>query len=188
GPFLTKSYVNGESAEYVRNPNYWNQPLPYVDTTKLKFYGDGNSAVAALLTGEIDFFEVRAAQYRTPILSSKAPIAVYPFPFRGYDVIYINGQRFPDKRIWVALNYLYDKKANADALYGAGYWEYSGPLNRVLPGATPADKVAQLPGYNPATREQDIKNAIAMLAASGHAEGDGLAITVIVGGPNMSGT
>ncbi len=188
GPFLTKSYVNGQSAEYMRNPNYWNKPYPYVETTKLKFYGDGNSAVAALLTGEVDFFEIRASQYRDPVLKSHAPVAAYPFPFRGYDVIYINGQRYPDKRVWVALNYLWDKKTNADALYGPGYWEYSGPLNRVLPGATPADKIAQLPGYNPATRDRDIKSAMAMLAAAGHADGDGLAMVVTISGPNSSGT
>lgn len=183
GPFLTKSYLNGESAEYSRNPSYWNQPLPYVDSTKIKWYGDPASSLAALQTGEIDFLEIRGQQNYGPILKSHAPIGVYPFPFRGHDVLFINGQRIPDKRIWVALNYLYDKKALADAAYGPGYWEYSGPLVQVLPGATPADKLARLPGYNPATRDQDIKSAQAMLAAAGHTDGDGLVINLTIGGP-----
>ena len=102
--------------------------------------------------------------------------------------MFINGQRIPDKRIWVALNYLYDRKANGDAIFGAGYWDYCGPLVRVLPGATPAEKLAQLPGYNPATRDQDIKSAQAMMAAAGHAEGDGLAITLTIAGPLQTGT
>ena len=82
GPFLTKTYLNGESAEYTRNPSYWNQPLPYVDSAKIKFYGDQASALAALQTGEADFYEIRGKQLYAPIIASR-PRWCLPLPVQG---------------------------------------------------------------------------------------------------------
>ena len=113
------------------------------------------------------------------IQKSGKPVTVYPFPFRAHNVLYINSERIPDNRVWKALHYAFDHAQANNAVYGKGQWDYSGPLNRVLPGTSPSDKVAQLPGYNPATKDADRKEAAALLKAAGYPDGEGLAIEIL---------
>lgn len=54
GPFVFKEWVRGSHIRLDRNPDYWDQPKPYVDRLILKIIGNTASAAAAFETGEID--------------------------------------------------------------------------------------------------------------------------------------
>ena len=61
GPFILQDFVDGSSANLVKNPNYWGyderypkNQLPYVDTLRLLIIPDTATALAALRTGKID--------------------------------------------------------------------------------------------------------------------------------------
>jgi hypothetical protein len=41
----------------------------------------------------------------------------------------------------------------------------------MFPEAYSPDEVAKMPGYNPATKKQDIADAVQMMTATGHAGG-----------------
>ena len=182
GPFIVREYRDGETATYERNPNYWNTQLPHLDRASIRWFGDASSAIAALLSGDLHMYRINGGRPDIEqIQKSGKPVTVYPFPFRAHGVLYINADRFPDPRVWKALHYGYDRAKSGDAVYGKGMWDYCGPLNRVLPGASPSDKIAQLPGYNPATRDADRKEAAALLRAAGYPEGEGLAIEILGG-------
>lgn len=179
GPFVIREYRDGETARYERNPNYWNTPLPYLDSTTIKWYGDSASMVAGLLSGDVDLVRLSGGKQQTDqVEKSGKDATVYPYPYRSHNALYVNADRIKDPRIWKAFRYLYDYQTANNAVYGKGRWDYTGPLNRVLPGTTPSDKIGQLAGYNPATKDADRKEAASLLKAAGFPDGDGLAVTV----------
>jgi peptide/nickel transport system substrate-binding protein len=58
GPFVVKSYTQGDNVTLVRNPNYWGTAIgldPGVDEIIYKIYNDENQEAAALQQGELDF-------------------------------------------------------------------------------------------------------------------------------------
>lgn len=57
GPFLLKEWVPGSHLLFVRNPNYWDAPKPYVDRLVLKVILDPAARAAALEAGEVDIGE-----------------------------------------------------------------------------------------------------------------------------------
>jgi peptide/nickel transport system substrate-binding protein len=54
GPFLLKEWVPGSHLLFVRNPDYWDAPKPYLDRIILRIILDPAARAAALETGEID--------------------------------------------------------------------------------------------------------------------------------------
>ncbi|MBW6398202.1 ABC transporter substrate-binding protein [Roseomonas sp. HJA6] len=61
GPFRFKEWVRGSHIIYERNPEYWDQPRPYLDQLVVKFIPDAAARSAALESGEVDL------GYRTPV-------------------------------------------------------------------------------------------------------------------------
>lgn len=51
GPFIFKSWVRGSVMTLVRNPNYWNAPLPYLDQVVIKPITDETQRLNTLDTG-----------------------------------------------------------------------------------------------------------------------------------------
>lgn len=54
GPYVFKEWVRGSHIVYERNPNYWDQPKPYVDRLVVKFIPDAATRTIALETGALD--------------------------------------------------------------------------------------------------------------------------------------
>jgi peptide/nickel transport system substrate-binding protein len=54
GPYRFKSWERGTHAVFVRNPDYWDAPKPYVDELVVRFIGDAAARAVALETGELD--------------------------------------------------------------------------------------------------------------------------------------
>ncbi|MCX5493697.1 ABC transporter substrate-binding protein [Kaistia dalseonensis] len=53
GPYLFKEWVRGSHIVYERNPDYWDQPKPYVDRLVVRFIPDIAARALAIETGEI---------------------------------------------------------------------------------------------------------------------------------------
>ena len=54
GPFKFAEWKRGDSVMMVRNPNYWNPELPYLDKVTFRFIKDPSAQVAALKAGDVD--------------------------------------------------------------------------------------------------------------------------------------
>lgn len=54
GPFRFVSYTAGVSSTFIRNPDYWDKGLPYVDTLVITDINDATSRASALLSGQVD--------------------------------------------------------------------------------------------------------------------------------------
>ncbi|MFN8559730.1 MAG: ABC transporter substrate-binding protein [Dehalococcoidia bacterium] len=92
--------------------------------------------------------------------------AVGALPFQ-YDA----RRPFGDARVRQALQLVFDYKRWADNYYSEGLWEHTGPLAAAFPEAIPSSEIAKLPGWNPATKEQDIKKAKDLMTAAGYPDG-----------------
>lgn len=54
GPYLFKEWVRGSHVILERNPNYWDQPKPYIDRLVVRFIPDPAARTAALEAGDVD--------------------------------------------------------------------------------------------------------------------------------------
>ncbi|HXZ10587.1 MAG TPA: ABC transporter substrate-binding protein [Paraburkholderia sp.] len=54
GPYRFKSWSRGSDAVFVRNPDYWDAPKPYIDELVVRFISDPAARAAALETRELD--------------------------------------------------------------------------------------------------------------------------------------
>ncbi len=54
GPFKFADWKRGDSVTMVRNPEYWNPELPYLDKVTYRFIKDPSAQVAALKAGDVD--------------------------------------------------------------------------------------------------------------------------------------
>ena len=54
GPFMFKEYKEAEKWTLVKNPNYWNKDLPYLDTLELIHVAAWSDRGTAVLTGQAD--------------------------------------------------------------------------------------------------------------------------------------
>jgi peptide/nickel transport system substrate-binding protein len=53
GPFVFKEWVRGSHVTYERNPDYWDNPRPYVDRLVVRFIPDAAARAAAIEKGEV---------------------------------------------------------------------------------------------------------------------------------------
>jgi peptide/nickel transport system substrate-binding protein len=54
GPYRFKTWARGSHVVFVRNPDYWDAPKPYIDELIVRFIGDAAARAVALETGELD--------------------------------------------------------------------------------------------------------------------------------------
>jgi ABC-type transport system substrate-binding protein len=91
---------------------------------------------------------------------------------------------FKDERVRQALMLVLDYKAIAEPL-GRG-WTYSAITHSQFPEAWTSDEVSKLPGYNPATKQADIAEAVKLMEAAGHKDGTGMKFKQINSGATVS--
>jgi len=57
GPFVFKEYVPNTQVVLEKNPNYWEEGLPYVDGLEMTIAADDTARTTAVVTGTVDFIE-----------------------------------------------------------------------------------------------------------------------------------
>ena len=89
GPFrLVSGTADGSTFKFVANPDYWGG-TPHIDEVDFQFYKNDDSAVQALIKGEIDFVEgITALEVKS--LSSHDEITAHNGNSPGFDEIAFN--------------------------------------------------------------------------------------------------
>ena len=54
GPYMFKEWVSGDSITLVRNPKYWDDPKPTIESITFKYNPETNTLVTMLQSGEVD--------------------------------------------------------------------------------------------------------------------------------------
>ncbi|MDK4715082.1 ABC transporter substrate-binding protein [Rhizobium sp. CNPSo 4039] len=135
GPFKFKEWIRGSHIVYERNPDYWDQPRPYLDQLIVRFIPDAAARSIAIETGEIDL----APSTPVPLsdLDRLKGVASLAFETRGYQYsngvsrIEFNLERpvFKDVRVRRAFAHVIDRKVIRNTI-NYGYGEpIPGPIN-----------------------------------------------------------
>ncbi|MDQ2786804.1 MAG: ABC transporter substrate-binding protein [Chloroflexota bacterium] len=172
GPFMFKEYKASEKWTFVKNPNYWNKDLPYLDSLALIHVPALSDRGTAVLTGQADLsWNVsketwdEGAKHPDTIKTNRVG------NFGAYQVI-INAKvkPFDDPRVRRAINLALNKQG----LIQAFITQEQIDLSRWAPHggefATPREVIATLPGYRP-DKTQDIADAKKLLADAGFPNG-----------------
>ena len=109
GPFSFVSYKPQEGIVLAKNPNYWQEGLPYLDQVEFKISGSADTALLELQGGTIDFYayltdsQAQALQGSHQVVSS---------PSNAVQALYLNNAVEPlnDVRVRQAISYAIDKE------------------------------------------------------------------------------
>lgn len=179
GPFKITAYEPGVKTVLERNPEYWNQPLPYLDQITFVVMPEASTRVTALEAGEVD------------VIAALLPDAVPPLEEKGFNIVAsevtnqiwyygvnLDNQSgaLKDKRVRQAINYAVDRVGMADQLLLKQLY----PLDGMIVATSPLWKRG-LPERYP----YDPEKAKALLKEAGYAEGLRLKALIPTTGSSM---
>ncbi len=147
GPFQFSKWVRGDRVEMVKNPDYWNPELPYLDQVTFKFIGDPSAQVAALKAGDIDVIGYVAAPESAMALEKDPRFKVYAGSTTGEVIMSTNNKAepFDDKLVRQAMAHAIDRQTVVDlVMFGYGtpigsHWSPATPYYKDLTGKFPHD-------------------------------------------------
>ena len=161
GPFILKTFSKDQGATYVRNPNYWGQGLPYLDSVEVKYYADTPPIVLAIQGGAISVFP-QVPYQGSQALFSDSNIAVMETPSSEYRTLQMRVDQppFSDKNLRQAVAYALDRDGLVQGLFdGKAQLGNDHAFAPIYPGSPTTSDVPQ--------RVQDIDKAKQLVSASG---------------------
>ena len=173
GPFMLTSYIQGSSAEYTRNPNYWasvtingkSYQEPFIQKLDYPIIPDVSTQIAAVRTGKLDWDPKVPITYQANLASSAPQMTAAEYTSGNVDFLKFNrltSTVVNQQAVRQALMIGTDLNTIATLEYGGGV-AYSWPL---APGAAGYVPLAQLPAatqtlwtYNPTLAKQMLTSA-----------------------------
>ncbi|MDR1799602.1 MAG: ABC transporter substrate-binding protein [Bifidobacteriaceae bacterium] len=168
GAFMLGEWKKGASLTLVKNPNYWQEGLPTLDSVTFNVVGDDNARVLQLQSGEAD------------VLDGLAPAQIAALEDAGMQIKTVEGtavvwvilneakEPLQDKNVRLALAWAMDRETIASTVYSG----LATPAKTLFPSSTlfySGDQ--EPPGY-------DLDKAKEYLAASSVPDGFSFTVTV----------
>ncbi|MBX6389503.1 MAG: ABC transporter substrate-binding protein [Frankia sp.] len=129
GPFMLDEWRRGDRLLLVRNPDYFEKPLPYLDAVEIRVDTDANRRLQSVQTGGADFIINTSAEH-TAKAAELGLVATTPL-LNGMSILMFNMAKppFDDLRARQALFAAIDLKLALDSAYN-GYGEIPTTLFR----------------------------------------------------------
>lgn len=167
GPFLLDRADASTGARAVRNPDYWEPGLPYLDAVEWTIVNDAPTSLAAFRAGEFHLHAVEAID--APSLANDKNIALQRFLNPQYFVQGLGGpiDRAPlnDPRVRRAIDLAVDREALGKVGYPGAEFTLGGVFAHPQ-WALPADEITKRPGFR-RPKDQDLTDATALVQAAG---------------------
>lgn len=168
GPFIPTSADNQSVVKVKKNPNYFREGAPFADGYEFFFIPDYNTKFASLLTGKVHqvghgssgLTKAQVAQVQNDYADK---VEMHPVQYNHIQVFMLNPLRPPfddwnvrwavnlalDRGDWLEFQTVKDVSMASPAFYfhPAGGW------------SIPVEEFQTFPGFNPATKDQDIAEA-----------------------------
>jgi peptide/nickel transport system substrate-binding protein len=158
GAFTVADYKRDDYIRFVKNDNYWQPGLPYLDAIEIRYIPDTMTAAATMEAGEADMWmDVSAVQNIIDLQEKGFKINWGP----GMFVCILPNSNDPEspfakKEVREAIEYAIDRPAIAEML-GQGLYE---PLHQMASSTWPGYVEGYDPRpYNPAMAEQKLADA-----------------------------
>jgi peptide/nickel transport system substrate-binding protein len=117
GPFKSVSFKGGDGFKFVRNENYWQSGLPYLDAVSGVVITEAATKTQAVLTGDTDMID--PPDWSTfPQFANASDINVLKSPYGPAFVFGIDGSKkpFSDPKVRKAMKMLVDRKRFVDVV------------------------------------------------------------------------
>lgn len=170
GPYRLERWLPGDSVTLVKNPAFRDAAAVQIDRVTFRFIGDAAAQIAALLSGDVDFFPNLSAVEALGQFQRDARFQVLVGSTEGETILAMNNKRGPlaDVRVRRALSHAVDRR---EVILGA----QSGlarPIGSHFAPHHPA--YVDLTGMYP----PDLDRARALLREAGFTSGFELTLTV----------
>lgn len=165
GPFMIKEFIPNEVLHLERNPNYWQDGLPYLDEVIFQVVPDINTRVTMLEAGDVDVAFNLSIQDVERLKGNSEFTVLEELGSRQW-YITLNNAKAPldDVNVRQAINHAVDKEGIIQAVFLGAY-------------ATPARAVYLMPtidGFSDAgVYEYDTELAQSLLEEAGWVDSDG---------------
>jgi peptide/nickel transport system substrate-binding protein len=199
GPWKLKEFKPHIAIEYVRNPRYFKQGLPFFDGMSFSIIRDYNRRLAAMQVGQAQTTEgptiggygnedPERLQRET---KGKLRAIYIPEAVQTYLVLHMNKPPFNDPRVRRAVFLAIDRQELTKIVRCAEPYGCFGAVGTFLPNKggqiveSPED-LAQVQGWRQ-PKDQDIAEAKALMAAAGYANGVKAMLNLATGAAVRSG-
>ncbi|SDY12816.1 peptide/nickel transport system substrate-binding protein [Modestobacter sp. DSM 44400] len=177
GPFIWNEWKKGQYVKIDKNPDYWGEKGPYLDSVTWTVVPDANTRKLQVQGGQVDIDEFPDWSSFSSLKDSPG-ITATAFPSTRIDYVAFNEQKTPfsDVHVRRAIAYALDRESMVKSvLYGNG----SAADSLLSPGTPYYAK-------NPDAPNLDVDKAKAELAQSSAAGGFSTSITINAGDPNQA--
>lgn len=157
GPFMVESFLPGSDAKLVRNPNYWQEGLPYLDAIEFVTATDNQSRISAALANDVDIASWQSAVDMQK--ASEAGLTVLRQPAYNYFNIVFSMSKppFDDVRFRKAVI----QGIDLDALNGVAFSGEHEVMTGLFPSDSPFYVESDWPSYDPVAAKQLIDEWVA---------------------------
>ena len=182
GPFKFVEMKSNESVKLVRNPGYWRQGRPYIDTIEWRVIANRSTRMLAFVAGEIDMtlsLDMTPALVRDiSIQQPKAICELQPTNNSINLIVNRDSAPFNDPKVRSALALSIDRAAFNDII-SEGKAKIGGVMMAGPEGSwgMPPELVAELPGYG-TDREKNRAQAQKIMEGLGYGPGKPLRLKV----------
>ncbi|MSQ31791.1 MAG: hypothetical protein EXR59_00920, partial [Dehalococcoidia bacterium] len=180
GPYIYKSYSPDVGAEFVKNKNYWDKGLPYLDGIRLSPINDPQTLLLAMSFGQIDlmFQPIDWDQVEQLTKLNSKVVLWRPIDTVSGPEVVLNTTRAPfdDIRVREAIRLAIDNDAMAKANPYSGKIQLNSPMGLTKWGL--AEDTLSLRKENNRDRDGKIREAKRLLAEAGIQEGTSVRIMV----------
>ena len=172
GPFRSVKRIDKEVWVMERNPDYWNEGLPYLDGIEFYHLPPFSPQLgAALLAGNLDY-----ARLLDPVslktVQDTPGMSGTDYYQSVIQAIWVNNEReaFRDPRVRRAIHLVLDRAVLVDVVRDVAPMLVGGFIYPFSEFATPPDRLAERPGYQ-SDPTAAIREARELMAAAGYADG-----------------
>ncbi|WP_269177468.1 ABC transporter substrate-binding protein [Modestobacter sp. VKM Ac-2986] len=177
GPFLWNEWKKGQYLKLTKNPDYWGEDGPYLDSVTWTVVPDANTRKLQVQGGQVDVDEFPDwSSFES--LKTAPGVTATAFPSTRIDYIAFNQQKTPFEDVHVrrAISYAIDRESMVKTvLYGNGQ-----AADSLLSPGTP------FYAANPDAPQLDLEKAKAELAESSQPNGFATSILINAGDPNQA--
>ncbi len=171
GPFSFVSYEPLKGITLAKNPDYWQEGLPKLDSVEFRIMGDGDTALMELQGGTVDFYayltdsQAQALKNSHQVLSS---------PTNMVQALFLNNAVEPlnDVRVRQAISYALDKNEINDFVAGG-----NGTL--ISSAMLPTLKEYYVDLNDTYGSAANVEKAMELMADAGYADGFDLEIAIV---------
>jgi peptide/nickel transport system substrate-binding protein len=161
GPFMITDFQPGIRLMLERNPNYWQEGLPYLDAVEIRIISDESVRRTALVTGDVDW-SISVPSQSVAELEARDDVIVDETPAGAYWYIGINTglDKVSDARVRQAISYAINREQIAEA----ATFGIAQPTQDPIPSSSAWN-------FDYAPYEQNLDRARELLAEAGVTDG-----------------